>query len=180
LTGTANYTWAGKTSQSLSVNAAVTTSSPVQAPYQTYSSATDAPAVFGQSGQQFGISGAAADLYTGSDSYSTIYLPGAVGTASTIETRVVSQQNLTGYGKAGIIVRNTMTGSGTTAEGVILFESPSGGLQMEWDNNAGTHINAVTPANGRLRTRLRPHHRGRDTRLISRFTTAPAHPSPRA
>jgi hypothetical protein len=150
VTGTASYTWPGKTTVNLAVPRTVTTSPPVQAPYQTFSSATDAPAVFGQLGTQFGISGAGADLFSGSDSYSTIYLSGAVGTTSTIDTEVVSQQNLTGFGKAGIIVRNTMTGSGTTPEGVILFESPSGGIQLEWTNNGGTFINAVAPPNGTI------------------------------
>jgi alpha galactosidase A-like protein/alpha galactosidase C-like protein/alpha-galactosidase-like protein/alpha-galactosidase-like CBM13-containing protein len=150
LTARANYTWPGRTAQSATVTTTVNTSPPVQSPYQTFSSATDAPAVFGQLGSQFGISGAGADLFSGSDSYSAIYLPGAAGTTSTIDTEVVSQQNLAGFGKAGIIVRNTMTGSGTTPEGVILFESPSGGIQLEWTNNGGTFINAVTPPNGTI------------------------------
>jgi hypothetical protein len=147
VTGTASYTWPGKTRQSLSVPEQVTTSPPVQPPYQTYSSATDAPAVFGQSGQQFGISGAGADLFTGTDAYSTIYAKGAVGSAATIRTEVTSQQNMNGFAKAGIIVRNDMTASGTGPEGVILFESPSGGIQLEWDSGGGTYIDQVTPAN---------------------------------
>jgi hypothetical protein len=148
LTGTARYTWARKTTQHLSAAQLVTNSPPVQAPYETYSSATDAPAVFGQLGQEFGISGAGADLYSGTDAYSTIYQPGAVGSTATVETEVTSQTGMAGYAKAGIIVRNDMTGSGTTPEGVILFESPSGGIQLEWDNNGGDYIDSVTPANG--------------------------------
>jgi len=148
LTAAARYTWAGRTRQNLSVQSRVTTSPPVQSPYLTYSSATDAPAVFGQSGQEFGISGAGADLYSGTDAYSTIYESQAVGNEATVETEVTSQQNMSGYAKAGILVRNDMTGSGTTPEGVILFESPSGGIQMEWDNNGGDYIDSVTPANG--------------------------------
>ena len=148
LTGTAGYTWSGRTTVSLTAPQNVTTSPPVQAPYRTFSSATDAPASFGQIGQQFGISGAGADLFSHSDAYSTIYLKGAVATTSTIDTKVVSQQGLTGFGKAGIIVRNDATGSGTTPEGVILFASPSGGIQLEWTNDGGTFVNAVTPANG--------------------------------
>lgn len=136
------------------MTATVTTASPVVAPLRTYSSATDAPAVFAQVGQRVGVSGAGADLYSGSDSYSTVYLPAAVGDTSTIQTEVVSHQNLTGFGKAGILVRNDITGSGTTPEGVILFESPSGGIQLEWDNNGGTHINAVTPPNGTITDRV--------------------------
>ncbi|MCW2933262.1 MAG: glycoside hydrolase clan [Actinomycetia bacterium] len=148
VTGTANYTWAKQTSVNLSAAQTVTDSPPVQAPYQTYSSATDAPAVFGQLGQEFGISGAGADLYSGTDAYSSIYQPGAVGDSATVETEVTSQQDMAGYAKAGIIVRNDMTGSGTTPEGVTLFESPSGGIQLQWDSNGGEYINSVTPANG--------------------------------
>jgi len=148
VTGTARYTWAKRTTEKLSAPETVSNSPPVQAPYLTYSSATDAPAVFGQSGQEFGISGAGPDLYSDADAYSTIYQPGAVGNTATIETEVTSTPNLTGYGKAGIIVRNDMTGSGSTPEGVILFESPSGGIQLEYDNNGGDFINSVTPPNG--------------------------------
>jgi hypothetical protein len=148
VTATARYTWVRRTPQSLSEQQQVTTSPPVRAPYLTYSSATDAPAVFGQSGQEFGISGAGADLYSGTDAYSTIYQPGTVGSTATITTEVTSQQGITGFAKAGIIVRDDMTGSGSTPEGVILFESPSGGIQLEWDSNSGTNINSVTPPNG--------------------------------
>jgi len=148
VTGTARYTWARRTPQALSVMQQVTTSPPVQAPYLTYTSATDAPAVFGQSGTEFGISGAGADLYSGTDAYSAIYQPGVVGSTATVSTEITSQQGMTGYAKAGIIVRNDITGSGSTPEGVILFESPSGGIQLEWDSNSGTYINSVTPSNG--------------------------------
>ncbi len=149
VTGTASYFWPWRP-QRLSDPVQVTTSPPVQAPYKTYSSATDAPAVFGQSGQEFGISGAGADLYSGTDAYATIYTKGSVGSTATIATEVTSQQNMSGYAKAGIIVRNDMTASGTGPEGVILFESPSGGIQMEYDSNGGTYINSVTPANGTI------------------------------
>ena len=150
VTGTASYFWPPWPRQTVSVPEQVTTSPPVQAPYQTFSSATDAAAVFGQSGQQFGISGAGADLYTGTDAYSTIYAKGAVGNAATVMTEVTSQQNMTGFAKAGIIVRNDMTASGTGPEGVILFESPSGGIQLQWNSGGGTYIDQVTPANGTI------------------------------
>jgi hypothetical protein len=150
VTGTASYSWPPWPRQTVSVQEQVTTSPPVQAPYQTFSSATDAPAVFGQSGQQFGISGAGADLFTGTDAYSTIYAQGAVGNAATVTTEVTSQQNMTGFAKAGIIVRNDMTASGTGPEGVVLFESPSGGIQLQWNSGGGTYIDQVTPANGTI------------------------------
>jgi hypothetical protein len=148
VTASAFYTWQRGTPQFLAVPEPVTTSPPVQAPYLTYSSATDAPAVFGQSGQEFGISGAGSDLFSGTDAYSAIYTKGSVASTATIKTEVTSQQNMTGFAKAGIIVRNDMTGSGTTPEGVILFESPSGGIQLEWDSNGGNFIDSVAPPNG--------------------------------
>ncbi|HEV2375412.1 MAG TPA: NEW3 domain-containing protein [Streptosporangiaceae bacterium] len=124
--------------------------SSVSPPFQTFSSATDAPPTFGQSSGKFCISGAGTDLYSSSDSYSAIYHSGAAGPNSVITTEVVSHQALVNFAKAGIIVRNTMTGSGTTPEGVILFYSPAGGIQLEWDSNGGDFINSVTPANGTL------------------------------
>ncbi|MDX6393758.1 MAG: alpha-galactosidase [Streptosporangiaceae bacterium] len=150
LSATADYSWRGPFRLHVSENPTVTTSPPVQPPYVTYSSATDATAVFGQLGQEFGIVGAGADLYSGTDAYSSIYLKGAVGVSSTIETKVVSQQNMTGYAKAGIMVRNDISGSGTTPEGVVLFESPSGGIQLEWDSGGGAYLDSVTPPNGRI------------------------------
>jgi len=146
LTATASYRWL-LLRQQASVSEPVTVSPPVQAPYKTYSSATDAPAAFAQSGQEFGISGAGADLFNDADAYSTIYLPGAAASTATIETKVVSTTSLAGFGKAGIIVRNDMTGSGSSPEGVILFASPSGGVQLEWDSNGGDNITSVTPPN---------------------------------
>lgn len=150
VTGTASYGWPPWPRQTLFAPQQVTTSPPVQAPYLTYSSATDAPAVFGQLGQQFGISGAGADLYTGTDAYSSIYAKGAVGNTATITTEVTSQQNMSGYAKTAIIVRNDMTASGTGPEGVILFESPGGGIQLEWNDNGGTYVDQVSPANGTI------------------------------
>ena len=150
LSAAADYDWRGPFPLHVSENPTATTSPPVQPPYLTYSSATDATAVFGQLGQEFGIVGAGADLYSGADAYSSIYLKGAVGVSSTIETKVVSQQNMTGYAKAGIMVRNDISGSGTTPEGVVLYESPSGGIQLEWDSGGGAYLDSVTPPNGSI------------------------------
>ena len=124
--------------------------SPVQAPYQTFSSATDAPAHFGQLGQTFAIDGAGSDVWVGYDMYSAIYQKGAVGSSATVQTEVTGQQDMSGFAKAGIMVRNDVTAAGAGPEGVILFESPSGGIQLEWDDNGGTYIDNVTPPNGTI------------------------------
>jgi len=148
ITGTASYTWLGVRPESTSVTQTAVTSPPVEAPYRTFSSATDAQSHFAESGQQFGISGAGAGLSTSSDAYSAIYRPGAVGTSSTIDTEVSSQQGLAGSGAAGLLVRNDMTGSGTGPEGVALYASPGGGIQLQWTSTGGTHVDSVAPAGG--------------------------------
>ena len=157
VTATADYTWHGTDPASVSQTQNVTTSPPVQAPYRTFSSATDAPAQFAQSGQQLGVNGAGSSLSSSGDAYSSIYLPGAVGTSATVDTTVSAQSNLTGSGSAGIIVRNDMTASGTGPEGVVLAESPSNGIQLSWTSSGGTHVDSVTPANNTIPTILPIH-----------------------
>jgi len=143
------YSWSGHAQQA-STSADTTLAEPVSAPNITYSSATEGPVAYGQSGSDYAIEGAGPDLWTDADAYSTIYQPASVSAGSTIQTEVTAQSGMTGYAKAGIIVRNDMTASGTGTEGVILYESPSGGVQLEWDGNGGTSINSVTPANGTI------------------------------
>jgi hypothetical protein len=142
--------WAGHWQHSTSDTTVTIIGGPVQSPYITYSSASDAPAAFSQVGDQFGIEGAGADVWQGADDYSAIYEHGVVGTSATITTELTSEQNMTGYAKAGIMVRNHIAGAGTAPEGVILFDSPSGGVQLEWDDNGGQWIDNVTPPNGSI------------------------------
>jgi len=153
VTAKAGYSWT-RGSVRESTSAQTTVAAPVQAPYLTYSSATDGPVAYGQSGTQFAIEGAGTDLWTDADAYSTIYQPSSVSAGSTVETEVTAQSGMGGYAKAGILVRNSMTasgtGTGTSTEGVILYESPSGGIQLEWNDNGGTSIDSVTPANGTI------------------------------
>jgi len=150
LDGSASYTWSGKTKVSVPASTTAIVAKPVQPPYRTFSSATDAPAAFGQDGDQFGIIGGGADLWNNADAYSATYLPGSVRTSSTIDTTVNSQQGLTGYGKAGIVVRNDMSGSGTSPEGVTLLASPSSGIQLQWNSDGDNYFDSVTPANGAI------------------------------
>jgi hypothetical protein len=124
----------------------------VQAPYSTFSNSGPPSSVFAesQSGTEFAISDAGTGMYDTVDQYSATYQASSAGTQATIQTEVVTPYELSGYGKAGIIVRNDMTGSGTTPEGVSLYASPSGGIQLEWDDNGGDYIDNVTPSNGTI------------------------------
>jgi alpha-galactosidase len=158
LTLATSYTWGGTSGGSsacqparcvnTSVAVPVNAYSPVQAPQATYSSATETPSYFGQVGQRFAIDSDGADVWVGADEYGAIYGKGNAGTTATVQTELTAQQNMGGFAKAGIMVRNDMTGAGTSPEGVILFASPAGGIQLEWNDNGGTYIDNVTPPNG--------------------------------
>jgi alpha-galactosidase len=150
LQSSATYSASGTVQQASGSSTLTATGPPVGAPLATFSSASDAPAQFAQIDDQFGIEGAGADLFSGNDDYSAIYDKGAVSSSSTITTEVTSEQALAGFAKAGIIVRNDIAGSGTAPEGVILYDSPSGGVQLEYDDNGGQYIDAVTPPNGTI------------------------------
>ena len=128
---------------------------PVQPPYKTYSSATDAPATYSQAGQQFSISGAGHPMASASlgapassDEYTATYQPGAGGSNFTVVTEVISQQNMTNYwAQAGIIVRNDMTASGSGPEGVTVSWGPNPGFgtNMWWSDNSGPYLDQVMP-----------------------------------
>jgi alpha-galactosidase len=153
ITANAAYSWRDQHGSS-TASQQVELVSPVQTPNQTYSSATDAPVKYGQVGDDFAVSGAGTDLWTNNDNYSTIYRTGVVGTSSTVQTEVTSASGLSGYAKAGILVRNAMTSAGTGVEGVILYVSPSGGIQLEWNSDGNTNIDSVTPGNGTIAAKI--------------------------
>ena len=158
VTATAAYTWRGQHGTA-SVAQQAKLVSPVQSPYATYSSATDAPAQYGQVGSDFAISGAGQDVWTGNDNYSAIYRAAAVGSAATVETEVTSTSNFGGYAKAGIMVRDTMNSAGSSPEGVILYVSPSGGIQLEWNSDGNPYVDSVTPGNGSIAATVPVHLR---------------------
>jgi len=158
LTATATYLWRDRQGTA-STSQQAQLVSPVQAPYSTYSSATDAPAQFGQVGDDFAVNGAGQDVWSSNDNYSAIYRSGVVGTAATVETTVTSTSGFGGYAKAGIMVRNTMTAAGSGPEGLILYVSPSGGIQMEWNSDGNPYIDSVTPGNGSIPATVPVHLR---------------------
>ncbi|MCU1686849.1 MAG: glycoside hydrolase clan [Amycolatopsis sp.] len=108
------------------------THSQLQEPYSTYSSVIGS---YAQSGTKLGIAGQGADIWGSTNDYSSIYLPKAEhdGTVATVE--VASQQNTAPWAKAGIIVRNDVTGSATSPGYVLLAETPQNGYILDWDAN---------------------------------------------
>jgi hypothetical protein len=138
----------GAVPQRSSGTVTVTVTSPVLAPYRTFSSASDDQAGFAQQGHVLEVSSAGTRISDRTDSYSAIYLPRSVAPDMTAAAEVAWQEGMNGYAKAGIMVRNDMARPGASPEGVVLFESPSGGIQMEWDDNGGDYVTSVAPPSG--------------------------------
>ncbi|HEY3608415.1 MAG TPA: hypothetical protein VGL06_12985, partial [Pseudonocardiaceae bacterium] len=117
----------------------LTVHSQLQAPYRSYSSTTG---MYAQSGSGLGIAGQGADIWGSVNEYSTIYLPAAEkdGTVATVE--VAAQQNTAPWAKAGIIVRNDVTGANTAPGYVLLAETPGNGYILDWDANGDGQLDS--------------------------------------
>jgi len=129
-TATESYaTWPGGTVR-WTGSYPLSTHTQLQPPYATYSSVIGS---YAQSGSQLGIAGQGADIWGSVNEYSSIYLPKAEhdGTVATVE--VTAQQNTAPWAKAGIIVRNDVTGSNTSPGYVLLAETPGNGYILDSD-----------------------------------------------
>jgi hypothetical protein len=140
-TFTANYSyrqWDGTLAR-LTGGYPLGTHSRLQPPYQTYSSVVGD---YAQSGSQLGIAGQGADIWGSVNEYSGIYLPRAAhdGTVATVE--VTKQQNTDQWAKAGIIVRNDVTGANTSGGYVLLAETPGNGYILDWDANGDGQLDS--------------------------------------
>ena len=82
------------------------------------------PSVFGQAGSSYailtggnGIWGAGGEHF---DQYGAIYNPKAAGPTSTITVEVTAQQAVDPWSKAGLVVRDDVTGTGTSQGYAVL------------------------------------------------------------
>ncbi|MGF1425582.1 NEW3 domain-containing protein [Kitasatospora sp. LaBMicrA B282] len=145
--GTATSHWHGQ-AQQLGTADAVTVPAPVQAPLRTFSDATGPGAVFGQQGDRIAIDGAGDDLWGSTDQYSAVYRPGAEHDGSVTTVEVTAQAATSDWAKAGIMVRDDITGAGSSPGYLILAEAPGKGYVMQWDANGDGQLDSNSaPAN---------------------------------
>ncbi|MEV5510629.1 NEW3 domain-containing protein [Streptomyces orinoci] len=120
-------------------HAMVELAAPVRAPWKTF---TDNTAVFGAQGDRLAIDGAGADLWYHTDQYSAVYRPGAEHDGSTTIVKVTAQDRTNEWAKAGIMVRNDITGADTAPGYVILAVAPGKGYVLQWDSTGSGHLDA--------------------------------------
>jgi O-glycosyl hydrolase len=110
---------------------------PVQPPYLTYASTA---AAFSQDGDQLAIYSDGADMWTGVDEYGAVYLDNAASADTTALVRLDTQLSASEWAKAGIVMRNDITGAGKSPGYVILFATPQHGVSMQWDSNGNGYL----------------------------------------
>jgi hypothetical protein len=111
--------------------------------YPTYTSTT---ASFTQSGGAYSIDAAGTDVWSPYDQYGAIYAPSSADATSSTTVEVNSQQNTNSWAKAGIMLRNSIPGSGTALGYAMLALTPGNGIVLQWDDDSSGYLNTYVSA----------------------------------
>jgi hypothetical protein len=140
----AAYRWRLVVPAQEATSGTLTVNQPVTAPYKTFSSTT---ASFSQEGTRLGVRAQGSDVYGGTNQYGAIYQAGAEHDGSTTVVKIDSQTNTNAWAKAGIMVRNDITGAGTSPGFLILAEAPGKGYVIQWDSNGDGQLDSNSAPN---------------------------------
>ena len=121
----------------------LTTYSPLQNTYKSYSSTQG---LYAQSGSRLGIDGQGADIWGSTNEYSTIYSPGAEHDGTVAMVELTAQQNTAPWAKAGIIVRNDVTGANTSAGYLLLAATPGNAYILDSDVDGDGQLDTQSSA----------------------------------
>jgi regulation of enolase protein 1 (concanavalin A-like superfamily) len=117
---------------------------PVTAPYSTF--AVTSPTNYSESNGQFTITGTGADVWSGGtqhdDQYGSIYQSQSFTSGTTVNVKVNQLDNTNPWAKAGIMVRNSIAGAGSSAGYAVLAVTPSNGVVLEWDSNGDGYVDS--------------------------------------
>ncbi len=98
------------------------------------------PSVFGQAGGSYAILTGGNDIWGAGgehfDQYGAIYSPKAAGPTSTITVEVTAQQAVDPWSKAGLVLRDDVTGAGTAQGYAVLVVTPRNGVALQWQDAA--------------------------------------------
>jgi regulation of enolase protein 1 (concanavalin A-like superfamily) len=113
----------------------------ITSPYQTYAS-TEADS--SASDGTYTINAAGADVWGSTDQYGAVYVPAAAGTTSTTTVEVNSQSDTNTWAKAGLMIRDSIPGSGSSQGYAALALTPGNGVTFQWDNDSSGGLNTDT------------------------------------
>jgi hypothetical protein len=109
-----------------------------QFPYKTYASTA---ATYQQSNGTFTIDAAGSDVWGSTDQYGSLYTPAGAGSSNTTIVEVNSLSNTNSWAKAGIMLRNSIPGSGASLGYAVLAVTPGNGVALQWDNSSSGGLN---------------------------------------
>ncbi|WP_424000264.1 NEW3 domain-containing protein [Haloarcula salina] len=115
---------------------------PVPEGYDTFASTE---AEFGSiDGETFVVDANGADTFTGDDEYGTIY-PSAdrAEQTSTVVAKIESHEEAGAYSKAGVTIRNDITGAGESPGYVAMVAMPNR-VEFEWDSDGNGYLDSAT------------------------------------
>lgn len=113
---------------------------PVGPPLSTFASTE---AHFGARGDRLAVIAGGADLWTGVDEYGALFLDGAARSGTEVVTRLVSQDPTDPNARAGLAMRNDMSGAGRAAGYVLLVAKPQNGFLLLWDADGSGTVESV-------------------------------------
>ena len=98
---------------------------------------------FGARGDRLAVIAGGADLWTGIDQYGALFLDGAGGPGTVAVTRLVSQDPTDPNARAGLAMRNDLTGAGRAGGYVLLVAKPQNGFLLLWDADGSGTVESV-------------------------------------
>lgn len=121
------------------------TTDPAGSPYSAYSST---PADTGQSGGHVTITDAGKDIWGAGgqhdDEYGTVFRSGAAVDGTSVTARVDNLDKTSGWAKAGVVLRNDLTGNGSSAGYAAVVVTPDNGVSFQRDSNADGYLDQLT------------------------------------
>lgn len=115
-------------------------------PFGDFEQFTNANGVFTSDGDGVTITSGGANMWQGTDEYSSLYLPQAGDESWSATVRIPAQGNSNNSAKAGILVRDDVTQPGTSPGYAALGIRPNGGFEWLRDTDGNGQLDASTSA----------------------------------
>lgn len=110
------------------------------------------PSQFGEAGGGYAILTSGADIWQDGggafDEYGTIYRDDAFGASSTVTARVTAMDDTNAWAKAGVAVRNDLTGAAASTGYAVMVVTPGNGVAFQWDANGNGYLDSFSGAGG--------------------------------
>ncbi len=110
------------------------------------------PSRFAEAGSEYAILTTGTDIWqdaAGSfDEYGALYRDDAAGSASTVTAQVTQMDNTNAWAKAGVVLRNDVTGTGSSPGYAVMVVTPGNGVAFQWDSNGNGYLDSFSGASG--------------------------------